>query len=295
MTTEDKDRKKLSLSRGGTLSLGKTVETSQVKQSFSHGRSKTVQVERRRKRLPIVNNENKASDNAEEISLKGLTSEERAARNRALKEGLQQKGDTLETSGASQVSPVSEEETEVKLNHDLSNEQEKTSSALATKTTETKSEEEEVDRRKLELLEAQRIEEEEKQIKIIEAARLAEEEEARLAKGASPRQADRSNDRTAEEDAEIEIDDSSTETKSGKKRNESNKKVTPSVSRRGEPRRRHSGKLTISQALDDTELERVRSLASVKRAREKERNRAREESGESSRRIRDVTIPVRQH
>ena len=291
MTTEDKDRKKLSLSRGGTLSLGKTVETSQVKQSFSHGRSKTVQVERRRKRLPIVNNENKASDNAEEISLKGLTSEERAARNRALKEGLQQKGDTLETSGTSQVSPVSEEETEVKLNHDLSDEQEKTPSALATKTTETKSEEEEVDRRKLELLEAQRIEEEEKQIKIIEAARLAEEEEARLAKGASPRQANRSNDRTAEEDAEIEIDDSSTETKSGKKRNESNKKVTPSVSRRGEPRRRHSGKLTISQALDDTEVERVRSLASVKRAREKERNRAREESGESSKRIRDVTIP----
>ena len=291
MTTEDKDRKKLSLSRGGTLSLGKTVETSQVKQSFSHGRSKTVQVERRRKRLPVVNNENKASDNAEEISLKGLTSEERAARNRALKEGLQQKSDTLETSGTSQVSPVSEEETEVKLNHDLSDEQEKTPSALATKTTETKSEEEEVDRRKLELLEAQRIEEEEKQIKIIEAARLAEEEEARLAKGASPRQANRSNDRTAEEDAEIEIDDSSTETKSGKKRNESNKKVTPSVSRRGEPRRRHSGKLTISQALDDTELERVRSLASVKRAREKERNRAREESGESSKRIRDVTIP----
>ena len=291
MTTEDKDRKKLSLSRGGTLSLGKTVETSQVKQSFSHGRSKTVQVERRRKRLPIVNNENKASDNAEEISLKGLTSEERAARNRALKEGLQQKGDTLETSGTSQVGPVSEEETEVKRNHDLSDEQEKTPSALATETTETKSEEEEVDRRKLELLEAQRIEEEEKQIKIIEAARLAEEEEARLAKGASPRQANRSNDRTAEEDAEIEIDDSSTETKSGKKRNESNKKVTPSVSRRGEPRRRHSGKLTISQALDDTELERVRSLASVKRAREKERNRAREESGESSKRIRDVTIP----
>ena len=291
MTTEDKDRKKLSLSRGGTLSLGKTVETSQVKQSFSHGRSKTVQVERRRKRLPIVNNENKASDNAEEISLKGLTSEERAARNRALKEGLQQKGDTLETSGTSQVGPVSEEETEVKRNHDLSDEQEKTPSALATETTETKSEEEEVDRRKLELLEAQRREEEEKQIKIIEAARLAEEEEARLAKGASPRQANRSNDRTAEEDAEIEIDDSSTETKSGKKRNESNKKVTPSVSRRGEPRRRHSGKLTISQALDDTELERVRSLASVKRAREKERNRAREESGESSKRIRDVTIP----
>ena len=159
MTTEDKDRKKLSLSRGGTLSLGKTIETSQVKQSFSHGRSKTVQVERRRKRLPIVNNENKASDNAEEISLKGLTSEERAARTRALKEGLQQKDDILDTSDVSQARPMSEEETEIKLNYDLSNEREKTSSNLAPETTETKSEEEEVDRRKLELLEAQRIEE----------------------------------------------------------------------------------------------------------------------------------------
>ena len=120
MTTEDKDRKKLSLPRGGTLSLGKTIETSQVKQSFSHGRSKTVQVERRRKRLPIVNNDNKASDNAEELSLKGLTSKERAARTRALKEGLKQKDDTLETSDASRSSPVSEEETEIKLknNHE---------------------------------------------------------------------------------------------------------------------------------------------------------------------------------
>ena len=154
MTTEDKDRKKLSLSRGGTLSLGKTIETSQVKQSFSHGRSKTVQVERRRKRLPIVNNENKASDNAEELSLKGLTSKERAARTRALKEGLQQKDDTLETSGASQSSPLSEEETEIKLNHDVSNEQENTSSTLTPKTTETKSEEEEVVRSILELLDA---------------------------------------------------------------------------------------------------------------------------------------------
>ena len=261
MTTEDKDRKKLSLSRGGTLSLGKTVETSQVRQSFSHGRSKTVQVERRRKRLPIVNNEIKDPDNAEEISLRGLTSEERAARTRALKEGLQQKDDSLGTTSDFQLNSVSEEKAAINPNFDVSNEQEKSSATVESETSATESEEEEVGRRKLELLEAQRIEEEEKQIKIIEAARLAEEEEARLAKGASPRQANRSSDRTAEvdKDADTDLDDSSTETKSGKKRNDSNKKVTPSVSRRGEPRRRHSGKLTISQALDDTELERVRS------------------------------------
>ena len=49
--TNEQDRKKLSLTSGrGKLSLGKSVEAGQVKQSFSHGRSKTVQVEVRRRR-----------------------------------------------------------------------------------------------------------------------------------------------------------------------------------------------------------------------------------------------------
>ena len=87
--TDEKGKKKLSLSSGGTLSLGKKIETSQVKQSFSHGRSKTVQVERRRKRAPIAQkSETQPFD--ENLALKNLTSEERAARTRALKEGLQQ-------------------------------------------------------------------------------------------------------------------------------------------------------------------------------------------------------------
>ena len=63
------------------------------------------------------------------------------------------------------------------------------------------------------------------------------------------------------------------------------------ASRRGEPRRRHSGKLTISQALDDSGVERVRSLASVRRAREKEKKRAREEQGEIQKQVRDVIVP----
>ena len=86
---DEKGKKKLSLSSGGTLSLGKKIETSQVKQSFSHGRSKTVQVERRRKRAPAAQKlETQPLD--ENQALKNLTSEERAARTRALKEGLQQ-------------------------------------------------------------------------------------------------------------------------------------------------------------------------------------------------------------
>ena len=49
-TKESTTKKPLSLSRPGRLELKKTVETGQVRQSFSHGRSKTVQVEVKRSR-----------------------------------------------------------------------------------------------------------------------------------------------------------------------------------------------------------------------------------------------------
>ena len=48
--TTDGKKKKLSLSRPGKLELNKTVDAGQVRQSFSHGRTKAVAVEVRRKR-----------------------------------------------------------------------------------------------------------------------------------------------------------------------------------------------------------------------------------------------------
>ena len=52
MTTNEQERKRpLNLARsGGRLELKKTVETGQVRQSFPHGRTKTVTVEVKRKR-----------------------------------------------------------------------------------------------------------------------------------------------------------------------------------------------------------------------------------------------------
>ena len=47
---DQKEKKKLSLSRLGRLELNKTVGAGQVRQNFSHGRSKSVTVEVRRKR-----------------------------------------------------------------------------------------------------------------------------------------------------------------------------------------------------------------------------------------------------
>ena len=50
-TSEETEKKKpLSLNRPGKLMLKKTVETGQVRQSFSHGRSKVVTVEVKRAR-----------------------------------------------------------------------------------------------------------------------------------------------------------------------------------------------------------------------------------------------------
>src|SRR5690606_13878231 len=60
--------------------------------------------------------------------------------------------------------------------------------------------------------------------------------------------------------------------------------------RRGEQRRR-AGKITIVEALDDGD-ERTRSLASMRRQRERERNRQIQQSpGEALKVIRDVVIP----
>ena len=50
MTQKSEQEGKLSLNRPGRLELKKTVETGQVRQSFSHGRSKSVMVEVKKKR-----------------------------------------------------------------------------------------------------------------------------------------------------------------------------------------------------------------------------------------------------
>src|SRR5271155_35640 len=50
--TEQEQKRPLTLGRsGGRLELRKSVEAGQVRQSFSHGRSKTVTVEVRKKRV----------------------------------------------------------------------------------------------------------------------------------------------------------------------------------------------------------------------------------------------------
>ena len=99
MTQKDEQDGKLTLRRPGRLELKKTVETGQVRQSFSHGRTKSVTVEVKKKRTfergaggnmravskPANPVETPKVEGASIPDLGNLTEEERAARVRALR------------------------------------------------------------------------------------------------------------------------------------------------------------------------------------------------------------------
>jgi len=97
MTTNEQERKRpLNLARsGGRLELKKTVETGQVRQSFPHGRTKTVTVEVKRKRSfgPSGQPQPAAGGDGgillEEDRHANLTASERAVRLKALEEAKQ--------------------------------------------------------------------------------------------------------------------------------------------------------------------------------------------------------------
>ncbi|MCC7428383.1 MAG: translation initiation factor IF-2 [Alphaproteobacteria bacterium] len=103
---QDQGKSKLTLSRGGRLELGKTVDAGSVRQSFSHGRSKVVQVEVRKKRVlgtpqgtaapssapgPAAAAPQKATAPAPaEAPVRQLTTEEKQARLKALEQAARE-------------------------------------------------------------------------------------------------------------------------------------------------------------------------------------------------------------
>ncbi|HEX4694195.1 translation initiation factor IF-2, partial [Sphingomonas sp.] len=68
------------------------------------------------------------------------------------------------------------------------------------------------------------------------------------------------------------------------------KRPEPARPTRSREDRRHSGKLTVSRALSDEDDSRARSLAALRRAREKEK-RHHMEVGPSAKQVRDVVVP----
>ena len=274
----DGKKKKLSLSRPGKLELNKTVDAGQVRQSFSHGRTKAVAVEVRRKRtfkqaddgamteireqMPVEEAAPVVEAPVEQAPLKKaeapartLTEQERAARTRAL-EGARQS------------------ETEI-----AENRAEREAMESRRKDEESRQRDQEEQRRKEEE-ERRRTEEEERHRLDDEAARRAAEQAARL-ETPDPAAGD-----TAKPKAKAKTELRAPVVEEEASRDGKTDPRKPAA-RRGDSRRR-GGKLTISQALNDEE--RQRSLASVRRQREREK-RAASGPKESKKVFREVIIP----
>ena len=263
--TKDKDQKKkpLGLSRPGTLELNKTIESGSVRQSFSHGRSKMVQVEVRKKRTFTQNDAGRMSEVKDDPSLlmepveeavvvvkekkpevvttpstgSKLTGEEKAARARALQDAKE----------ASDVAAVA--------------------AALAPPEPEPVVEDPAVAAAKRKAEEEAELHNKEQQAASASAA-------AQKLEAAQSGEGDTLKPRPKHAlHAEVHPEEP--------------KRPTPK--QRGDHRRR-SGKLTIAEALVDGE-ERTRSLASVKRAREKEKQKQKKVLSEGKKIIRDVVIP----
>ncbi len=277
-TKEDSGKKPLSLNRPGKLELKKTVSTGQVKQSFSHGRSKTVAVEVKKKRTfargasgrmaevtdapaPAETPETaKASETPADAPR--LTEAERAKRLGAL-QGARHTDDGEPIPAEEHVEETAEAAPAVEAPVEEAPPAPANEAAPG------------------EPAKADLVSEAD-----VEARRLAEEEVRKtsprpLSFKPAVRPREETPAVTEEEDAE------SSRAKRGRPDAKRPARPTP----RGEPRRR-AGKLTINQALEEGEgNERVRSLASVRRAREREKQRARELQQERKKVVREVVVP----
>ena len=235
--------------RGKTLSLKRTVESGQVRQSFSHGRSKAVLVEKRRKRTLT--------------SGQGKPGQEEAAAT----EAAPQADAPAQPQAAAR--PQAAPQPEAAMPAGLSKaEQEKRLAAVA--------------EAKLRAVEEAKQAEEEAKRRATEDARRAEERAAKEAEEEAKRRADSKKremkkvEGGAADDAATAAPASAPKAATPRRAEDDKKRVDekrrPQADKRGGERRRRAGKLTINDALNDEE--RVRSLASMRRRREREKRQA---------------------
>jgi len=182
-----------------------------------------------------------------------LTEEERAARNRALQEGLKKKPEPVTAPAAPAKKEAAEEP------------EEQISPADA--------------RRQRELEELRLIAEEEENRRAEETKRHADEQARREETAAKQAAAAPRND------------DAPASNRAPSRRREVPDQPKKQQTRRGDDAGRRRGKITITEALDGGDSMRQRSLASVRRAREREKARMRTDDQPKVKQVRDVTIP----
>ena len=232
MSEKEENEKTDEQKTGKTLSLKRTVDSGQVRQNFSHGRTKSVQVERKRKRMVAPGNvaapssatpsatepvETKAPEVKEQTSennLGGLSRQEQAARQAAVAE------------------------------------------AKVRAAEEAIREKEEAEKRALE--EAERLKEEAK--RKLESPDITDVPVAPVETTEAPATPRRKEPARTSEDTPA------------RRKEKTEEPRRPAVAKRGEQQRRRTGKLTINDALNDEE--RVRSMASIRRRREREKRQS---------------------
>ncbi len=257
---DDKEKKPLTLGAkpAGTLSL-KGGAGAQARQSVSGGRGGTV-VEVRRRRVggkaEDAAQQSGAIDEALSNELHSLTSEEREHRAKVLREALAQPKKERDASDEVIGQAVTRE--------------------VEVKDTTTKPTTEDMRRRELEELERINAEEKARQK---ENDRLRQDQVRSFTAPAGPSApfAPRPGAGRDSEDSESARDRM--------------RRVNPRNPRGGEDDRRRGGKLTVTKVLNEDERDGGRSLAAVKRAREKARKMALGPKEPAQKIFREVTIP----
>ena len=284
-------KKPLTLKRSGKLELKQPVDTGQVRQSFSHGRTRQVAVEVKRKRgskrtsetldkanspseenlqetivkhrLDKSDKDNKnqtTGDKKSRFVLRTLTDDEKAARARAVEDAV--KAEKKARVNAEKIAEEEAEAAEVREKEQL----------LAERRSK-----EEIDRKKIE-------EEERKKAEEAAEVRLKEEAPARV----------KAKTKSIAEDID-DYDENTSKRDDGrgskKGKQQEPKRISSGKKNRAQSRRR-SGRLTVTEALEDGDrTERGRSLAALKRQRERERRDTETTLEPSKPIIREVTVP----
>lgn len=275
----DNGKKPLGLSTPGRLELNKTVEAGQVKQNFSHGRSKMVTVEKKRKRTFMADTAGEMSE--VKAGLRGASLNEAAA---ATEEA---------EAPAPESTPVVEKPTLSTASNLTKNEREARLKALES-ARHGQEETQPTGRGKPQLSDIGRVEEVVPEPEPVETeadiqARKVEEAEAKRVEEERLKQEERETRVAAEVAVAAEEEDKGARKTSKPLKVAEAKK--PSTGKVREERRRH-GKLTIAEAESFEELEEHRrSLASVKRQRDRDRDKQRELLSVGGKVIRDVVIP----
>jgi len=292
---EQEQKRPLTLRSGGTLGLRRPVETGQVRQSFSHGRSKQVTVEVRKKRVIAPG----AAPEPGQVEPAPTVARAQPAAPAAAPEPA---SEPRRVSGAPRTLTAEEHATRVRVLQDARKADEETRRRDALMEEGRRREQEqrsaEEARQRAEDDARRRVEEEDARKRGEEDARKrAEDEEARRREEESRREvAERAGKAAAAKVAALaaagkvtmpaEEEEEAAAARPGR-RVEAKRPAAPV--RRADEQRRRTGKLTVTRALNDDAGERMRSLASVRRARERERQRMHQ--AEQTKIIRDVVIP----